>query len=387
MKKLKVLSLFSGIGSFEKALTNLGVNFELVGFSEIDKYAIESYCAIHNVDKSKNLGDVSKVDSNTIADFDLMTYGFPCQDISISGRQRGFSENSETRSSLLWEAMKIAKTKKPKYLIAENVKNLVSKKFKEDFDKWITQLDEMGYNTYYEVLNAKDFGVPQSRDRVFVVSIRKDVDDSTFTFPIGNNKNTKLLDILEEEVDLKYYLSDKIQARYKQTKEDDGTNNVIGTTASEFRTIGQRDLVYSLKGTMGTLVATDYKQPKQILVDKYTILYKDKELEADYKKSYLQWDVSGKGYNSQQDRAFYPNGLSGTVPASNSGNKLNVYLGDKIVRKLTPLECWRLMGFSDDDYQKAKSTNCSDSQLYKQAGNSIVVNVIQEILHKLLIKY
>ncbi|WP_080845682.1 DNA cytosine methyltransferase [Cytobacillus gottheilii] len=370
MEKIKVLSLFSGIGAFEKALTNLKLEFELVGFSEIDKYAIESYAAIHNVDKSLNLGDVSKIETESIPDFDLMTYGFPCQDISVAGRQKGFSENSETRSSLLWEAMKIAKVKQPKYMIAENVKNLIGKKFKDDFDKWLNDLDDLGYNTYYEVLNSKDFGVPQNRERVFVVSIRKDIDNKEFKFPKGETTGVKLKDVLEDTINEKYYLSEQVQKRFKFNEKYH--HSLIGTTAPEFRTIGQRDLVYKEEGVMGALVATDYKQPKQIL-----------EVVGNL-------DINGMDCIK---RVYSTNGLSPTLTTMEGGNRQpKVYEGEYKIRKLTPLECWRLMSFSDEDFNIAKETlnntyhkgkDRSDSQLYKQSGNSIVVKVAEELLRKL----
>ena len=131
---MKVFSLFSGIGAFEKALDNLNIPYELTGFSEIDKYAVKSYCAIHNVDESKNYGDITKIDEKALPkDIDLMTYGFPCQDISLAGKQKGmFNEDgSQTRSGLFFEALRIIETAKPRIAIAENVKNLVSKKFTE----------------------------------------------------------------------------------------------------------------------------------------------------------------------------------------------------------------------------------------------------------------
>ena len=206
---LKLLSLFSGIGAFEKALDNLEVDYELVGYCEIDKYASKSYCAIHNVDESKNLGDITKVDEPKLPkDIDILTYGFPCQDISLAGKQKGlFNEDgSQTRSGLFFEALRIIKTTQPKIAIAENVKNLVGKKFKEQFQIVLNSLEEVGYNNYYQVLNAKDYGVPQNRERVFIVSIRKDIDHGLFEFPKPFPLTKRLKDVLEDDVDEKYYL-------------------------------------------------------------------------------------------------------------------------------------------------------------------------------------
>ena len=209
---MKVLSLFSGIGAFEKALENLGVPFELVNFCEFDKYAVKSYCAIHGVDEQKNLGDITKVDETKLPkDIDICTYGFPCQDISNSGLQKGlFNEDGTyTRSGLFFEALRIIESTKPKIAIAENVKNLVSKKFNAQFQIVLASLEAAGYNNYYKVLNAKDYGVPQNRERVFIVSIRKDIDHGLFQFPDPFPLEIRLKDVLEDEVDERYFLSDK----------------------------------------------------------------------------------------------------------------------------------------------------------------------------------
>jgi len=189
MKKLRVLSLFSGIGAFEKALTNLHVPYEVVNFCEIDKYAEQSYCAIHNVSADKNLKDVTKIDTSKIKDIDLITYGFPCQDISQAGKQKGFIDNegNKTRSGLFFEALRIITELKPAFAIAENVKALTSKKFQTEFKIVLSSLDLAGYNNYFQMLNATEFGIPQNRERVFIVSIRKDVDNGKFYFPLGGD--------------------------------------------------------------------------------------------------------------------------------------------------------------------------------------------------------
>lgn len=209
---MKILSLFSGIGAFEQALTNLGINYELVGYCEIDKYASKSYSAIHNVPESLNLGDITKINEKELPkDIDLITYGFPCQDISLAGKQKGlFNEDgTQTRSGLFFEALRIIEETQPKIAIAENVKNLTGKKFKPQFEIVLNSLEEAGYNNYWQVLNAKDYGIPQNRERVFIVSIRKDVDTGLFAFPDGFPLELRLKDVLEDVVDEKYYLSDK----------------------------------------------------------------------------------------------------------------------------------------------------------------------------------
>jgi DNA (cytosine-5)-methyltransferase 1 len=174
---LNVFEAFAGIGAQAAALRNIGVDYKVVGISEIDKRAIKAYNIIHG--DTPNFGDISKIDPTTLPDIDLFTYSFPCQDLSCAGLGRGINE--ETRSGLLWECRKIIDAKKPKYLLLENVKQLVGKKHIEDFNKWIAYLESVGYNTYWKVLNAKDFGVPQNRERVFAVSILKE-HDKGFTF-------------------------------------------------------------------------------------------------------------------------------------------------------------------------------------------------------------
>ena len=235
---MKVLSLFSGIGAFEKALERLGIDYELVNFCEIDKYAVKSYCAIHGVNESLNLGDITKVDTNNLPkDIDLITYGFPCQDISLAGKQKGFEHDGErTRSGLFFEALRIIEDTKPRVAIAENVKNLVSKKFAKEFEIVLSSLEKAGYNNYWQVLNAKDYGIPQNRERVFIVSIRKDIDDRKFEFPEKQELKLRLKDMLEDNVDEKYYLSDeKIhsishwKAHQKPFEKVQGNNSIVPT--------------------------------------------------------------------------------------------------------------------------------------------------------------
>ncbi len=211
---LKVLSLFSGIGAFEKALENLNIPHEVVAYCEIDKYASKSYSIIHGISEDKNLHDVTKVDFLSVPDeVDLISYGFPCQDISCSGKQKGFVDENgnRTRSGLFFEALRIIEDYKPKFAIAENVKALVTDKFAEEFRIVLESLEEAGYNNYWAVLNLKDYGLPQTRERVIIVSIRKDIDRG-FSFPEAIPLTLRLKDMLDDDVDEKYYLSDEIVA-------------------------------------------------------------------------------------------------------------------------------------------------------------------------------
>lgn len=167
--KIKYFSLFSGIGAFEKALVNQEIPFELVGYSEIDKYASKSYSQIHGVPELMNYGDITKIDETKLPEIDFITYGFPCQDISVAGKQKGFlnEDGTKTRSGLFFDALRIIEHTQPKVAIAENVKNLVGNKFKEQFEIVLESLEDAGYNNYWKVLNAKEYGIPQNRESLY----------------------------------------------------------------------------------------------------------------------------------------------------------------------------------------------------------------------------
>ena len=205
---MRVFEAFAGYGSQAMALRNIGVPYRVVGISEIDPYAIRAYMAVHG--ETRNYGDISKIDWGEVEDFDFFTYSFPCTDLSNAGKQAGMDEGSGTRSSLLWECRKAVLAKHPRYLLMENVKALVSDRFRPGFLKWCDFLTGEGYTNFAEVLNAKDYGIPQNRERVFVVSIWG---DAWFSFPQPKELTVKLVDLLEEEVEEKYYLD---QARVNQ---------------------------------------------------------------------------------------------------------------------------------------------------------------------------
>lgn len=210
MGKLRVLSLFSGIGAFEEALNNIGIDWELINYCEFQPYIGEAYALIHNTNSALNLGDITKVDETKLKDFDLMTFGFPCQDISGLGNQVGFfdSDGKVTRSGLFFEAIRIAKYKKPPYMIIENVRALISKPMQKNFQAMLNLLDELNYNVYYKVLNSKDYAIPHSRNRIFLVCIRKDVDKKGFNFPEPQPLTTKASDYYSHNVDDTYYLKE-----------------------------------------------------------------------------------------------------------------------------------------------------------------------------------
>lgn len=256
-ESISILELFGGIGACTKALKNIGMNVNVIDYVEIDKYAVKSYNAINNTQFEPQ--DITKW--NKDIKVDLIMHGSPCQDISIAGLQAGADKDTGTRSSLMYETIRIVEKLNPKYVIWENVKNLLSKKHKHNFDNYIDKLEKLGYNSYYQVLNAKDYGIPQNRERVYTISIRKDIPQS-FNFPEKEELKLRLKDMLEDEVDEKYFVKKTLNLQIGDTK--------------------------------------------------------------------VSWDNSGKGYNSQQDRAYYQDGLCPTLSNCNSsGDKSQIVLKDK----------------------------------------------------------
>lgn len=217
---LTVNELFAGIGAFRKALNRLGIPFKIVGISEIDKYAVASYEAIYG--NTRNYGDISEIEKLDYAD--LWTYGFPCQDISITGLKKGIIPG-ETRSGLLYEVQRLLARAAsdhdlPKYLIMENVKNLVGRTFRKDFENWVNWLDSIGYQSFWKTINAADYDIPQKRERVFVVSIRKDLPISkTFRFPDPLPQTVLFRDLLEDNPGKKYFLTEETVEYYKNQSE------------------------------------------------------------------------------------------------------------------------------------------------------------------------
>ena len=350
MKKLKVVELFAGVGSQRMALRNIGVLHEVVAISEFDKFAIKSYEAIHGgVD---NLGDITKIKSLPACDF--LTYSFPCTDISVAGKMNGLSREGGTRSGLLWEVERLlkiyaSKNELPKYLMLENVKNLIGKKFKVDFDEWLAVLDTLGYNSYCDVLNAKEYGIPQNRNRVFVISILKTIDIG-YIFPNKIELNTKLADLLLDNVDEKYYMT--------HAKAYDLINRVKCDKQGKF--------------------------PTNCITARYDSGIQDRQASG---VAVIEKVVCEQ--RTDEGIRFFSGDYSGTLRTIDScGDKrvLEAHTSEYKLRKLTPNECWRLMGFSDEDFKKAEAVN-SNTQLYKQAGNSIVVNVLEAMYKNLFVDY
>lgn len=414
---IKVIELFSGIGSQTQALKNLGIEHDVIVVSDNDASADKSYRILHNPNVI-NLGDITKI--KCLPSADLWTYSFPCQDISVAGLQKGFEQGSGTRSGLLWEVERLLLVAKeqgtlPKYLLLENVKNLIGVKFKDSYEKWLSFLSELGYTTYTKVLNAKDYGIPQNRERVFGVSILGE--HEPYVFPEKQPLNIRLKDMLEDEVEERYYLKASTII------------SILNTTFNQ-----RKGLLHGDQDICATLCARDYHEPKLIAVGK------------------LEGGVWDKRYN-QIRQVFDPDGISPTIMAGGGGgtetkiiaikgrdekpNKLicrgykkftdkhgyipelfNPYHSKEIgdiaptqttncgvdtasasvlkaelhqtddylrIRKLTPTECWRLMGWKDEQINKIKASKISNTQMYKQAGNGIVINVLEAIFKQLFL--
>lgn len=587
-ESIRVLEFFSGVGMQRMAFDKLGVNYESVGTSEIDIPAILSYASIHdgllesdesfeypskeemlsylsernigldfktgklklpkNLDKIKQLyravilskcfGDISKINPSDLPDFDFMTYSFPCTDISVAGRKDGVIKG-QTRSGLLYECEKVIEYKRPKYLLLENVKNLVGKQFKTQFDEWLEYLESLGYTNYWKVLNSKDFGVPQNRERVFVLSILGEHDP--YEFHSGFELNIRLKDILESEVDEKYYLSKEVQDRFKSNKGNQVIEKLMKTnqidddlvtcdlsindpkvkdvsnciTARQDRGVSNQKSVgcgvveriiceqrvdeglrFFKDDICGCLRTIDACGDKRIIEleplicasrgrnpenpsDRTAGIHLEQRLEINYsgtsntittvqkdnyvlepnvlrperteygkavRKQYEKGEINEKignmrEYNPRTDgitntlttvqkdnylmewvvqeakclaestrkepievtvkpnKDLRPHRLdakkSGLSELSinydeNCTNVVTTSHSPKIygtstdfrIRKLTPKECWRLMGIDDECFDKAQQVN-SNSQLYKQAGNGIVVDVLYYIFKEL----
>lgn len=387
ISRLKMCSLFSGIGAFEKALDKLGVLNELVAYCEIDGFASKSYAAIHGVSEDMNLGDITKVDESLLPkDIDLCTYGFPCQDISNAGKMKGLfnADGTQTRSGLFFEALRIIEATKPKVAIAENVKMLTSRKFSEQFKLVLESLEAAGYHNYWKVLNAKDFGIPQNRDRVFIVSIRKDVDTGFFFFPEAIPLKTKLKDLLEEEVDEKFFVKKELTRKLVISEDFD--------EAQALRLVRTEHGKQIRKQYEAGEVVEPWSEMKQYeprtdgIANTVSTVLKDNYIlvKQATKVGFIE-ATEGDSINFEHPNSTTRRGRVGKQVAQTltTAPQQGVVLKDKRIRYLTPKECFRLMGFDDADFEKAEAVN-SNAQLYKQAGNSIVVPVIQCILKNLL---
>lgn len=366
---IKLFSVFTGIGSLEMAFKNTDISFELVGTSEVDKYAILAYSAIHSsgqiadddllleeikkeiLDKNiaynfstgkseiprnerdlralykahvsnKNYGDIRRIDETELPDFNFFSYSFPCKNISIAGDQEGFEKGSGTQSGLLWECERIIKHKRPQYLLMENVKNLVSKKHMPFFQEWINYLYSIGYNSYWQVLNAKDYGLPQNRERVIMISKLKEKDFG-YSFPPKKPLNINVNSLLEGEGEID-------EALFYSAKR-----------VSHIRFGGNRET----------------------------------------NKLHHIGNVDNKKHANC--RVYDPNGLSPTLNSMNGGNRQPKFKTITGVRRATARECWRLMGYKDLCFERAKNAGIPKSKLYERSGRGIAVPMLEEVVKSL----
>lgn len=311
--------------------------YKLVNFCEFDPHISKAYCLIHNVNENLNLGDITNVDENIIESFDLMTWGFPCQHISIAGKKDGFidEDGNKTSSGLYEDGIRILREKKPKISIIENVKNLTSKTFKNEFNKVLNDLNEAGYNVYWKVLNAANYGVPQGRERVFIIGIRKDIDNGLFKFP-QPFKLTKYVQDIMETGDISYaYLTDKQKKFILDMNETQNGTKWSGRTND---------------GLLNPTIAKTLQ-------------------------------TKGKARQRAHMNTFFVDGLPTNITVKDYKEKY--ITSHPNIRYATSLERFRLMDFDDDDYFRLLKAGMSENQMNIFTGNSIVVNVLYYIFFEL----
>lgn len=397
---LRVIELFAGIGAQASALERLGIDHERIAVAEFDEPTYKVYCAIHG--DTPNLGDITKIEH--LPECDLLTYSSPCQDISIAGHKKGLAKGSGTRSATLWDVGRLLEDMKergvlPEVLLMENVNSILFKHAIKDFLEWVGFLEKLGYTNSYAVLNAKDYGIPQNRKRMFMVST---LHSGKLRFPDPKPLTIRLKDVLEKDVPESYYLSEKTIAFYERhriSQEEKGNG------------FGWHPLDPD-KDVVGRALTTR----KDYQVGNYIIEYPKKEIdnldssvvavvsERQSENTFIKWlnGSSKTGYSPAYEGdgvKIYPNparnGSGGTVQKK-STNTLNTYKGcgsgtpiqtkDGLrIRYLTPRECFRLMGQPEDAIDRILATEPTKTRQYKMAGNSIVVNVLVDIFRAVYI--
>ena len=359
---MKFLDLFSGIGGFRLGLEAHG--HECVGFCEIDKYARESYKAIHKTEGELELHDITTVTDAQWRELrgsvDILAGGFPCQAFSIAGKRQGFED--ETRGTLFFEIMRAAKQIQPPLLFLENVKGLLNHDKGRTFRIILQAMDELGYDAEWQVLNSKDFGVPQNRERVFIIGHLRG-SGGREVFPIGSADGATGVPVKLITHRENYHRNTQVFEPSGITETLDtgqgggrGHYTVVNQGVEVVATWGEfhSSQVYGEDGIVPTLLSRDYKDPKRVAVKQQKIYQRP------------------RGNNKGGNHTIAP-----TV-TSNSYQNNNFLLEELRIRKLTPRETWRLQGYPDWAFDRAKEVN-SNSQLYKQAGNSVTVNVIAAI--------
>ena len=411
---MEILELFSGYGTASFALKQLGIDYECVGYSDIDKYANQCFQQNHG---GKELGDCTKINPNDLEDFDLLTAGFPCQAFSVAGKMLG---ELDTRGTLFNEIIRIAEVKKPRYMLLENVKELISKKHQPTFQKILSELDRIGYSVDWKVLNTRDYGIPQNRERIWLVCFRDSEDWKKWKgFPEPEELKTFLKDVLEDEVDEKYFLSEK---QIKRLKEYCGKKNKINEEV--INCIGT---CFGRSGSSSEECESFLRTNKALMIGNLSRYKMKSERSMSFKKDGVSWALTGdcgvgvlqldvsqikregtsrvyqdvsRTLNTAQGGGNTPLILAsrgrynedgrieqnlepksdGTTNSITSVQKDNYVLKEYRLRKLTPKECFRLQGFLDDE---VNLEGLSDTQQYKLAGNGQSVNVVKKIFERM----
>ena len=329
VKRMRLVSLFSGIGAFEEGLKRAGLKYDLVCYAEIEASAALSYSLLHGVPLNKNWKDVTYIDGKAFKNVDMIVHGSPCQSFSRAGKNDGGEKDSGTTSSLMWETVRLVEESLPKFVIWENVPDVVSKKNMPTFESYLDTLGKTGYRSYYKIINSYDHKSAQKRRRMFVVSIRNDI-PGDFFFPEDNDERAKLIDYLELDVSSAY--------------------TVPLSTVDE--------MVLSL---------TTF----------------------DNKATYQIKNATKQGYLDAQEGDgidwSYPTSLTRRGRVQKQACQTlttSCALGtihNKIPRYFTPREYWRLQEFTDQQFDAVTKYGITNSQLYKQAGNSINVNVTEAL--------
>ena len=449
---MKFIDLFSGIGGFRSGLEKNG--HKAIAYSEVDKYAKQSYTSIYETSEELDLGDITKVSNEQWQDLkgkaNIIVGGSPCQSFSLAGKRRGFED---TRGTLFFHYVNAIKEVQPEFFIFENVKGMMSHDKGETIKTVLSSFNEIGYDIDFDVFNSKYYGVPQNRERIYIVGKRKDlginesresvkskkkldqlknwaIENINYVklLPENNNENVekRLVDVLEDKVDEKYYLSEEktkkltLNLDLTESKKSGIAIKQVGNIVDNKETFGgnpQRGRVYNSEGLSPALncMRGGGLEPKiavrEATKQGYAIAEQGDSVNVSYPTSKTRRGRVGKQvaqtlqagevnqgviinplkdktYKSwrYEQNVFDSNGITRSLKASLGGTPeiINKKYNQLRIRKLTPLECWRLQGFKDEQFYKAKDNGVSNSQLYKQAGNAVTVNVVDAITKELI---
>lgn len=395
---MNFIDLFAGIGGFRSGLEMNG--HKCLAYAEIDKYARQSYKAIYDTNGEEEWEDVTKITNEEFRKYrgsaDIIVGGFPCQAFSVAGKRRGFED---TRGTLFFEVARAIKEIQPHYALLENVKGLLSHDKGRTFGTIIQTLDELGYIVEWGLFNSKFWGVPQNRERVYILVTRKDIWNKPIIFDLLKNQlevSVKLLDILEDEVDEKFYLSlNSLEKLIETNESNDLKVKVKEATKKGFAEANIGDSInvtfpesQTRRGRVGKQIANTLQAGE---VNQAILTLKNKDCFGRFGEQAISTyndnlEKVNKGntinaYNKTIDNS----GVAPTLTTRPEGFKTAILpiSNDLRIRKLTPLECWRLQGFKDEQFYAAQNSGVSNAQLYKQAGNSVTINVIDAIIKEL----